>query len=76
MPRKFPPLSGAETVAALERLGFVRGRPEREHIILKRTTAGGVVGCVVPDHGELALGTIRRILKQAKTTEEQFVDQL
>ncbi len=32
-----------------------------------------VVGCVVPDHKELAEGTLRGILKQAQIEPDDFV---
>jgi predicted RNA binding protein YcfA (HicA-like mRNA interferase family) len=41
-------VSGEETVRALERLGFVRLRQRGSHVILKKTSPQGVVGCVVP----------------------------
>ena len=36
----------------------------------------GDVGCVVPLHRELAVGTLRGILKQAGVSPELFLDQL
>jgi predicted RNA binding protein YcfA (HicA-like mRNA interferase family) len=45
-------------------------------VILKKQTPDGAVGCVVPLHRELAIGTLRGILKQAKVTVEAFVEAL
>ena len=45
-------------------------------MILKRQTSDGAVGCVVPLHRELAIGTLRGILKQAKVTVEEFTEAL
>ena len=65
-------VSGQETVRALERLGFVQMRQRGSHVVLKKQTPEGEVGCVVPVHKELAIGTLRGILRQAKVTVEEF----
>jgi predicted RNA binding protein YcfA (HicA-like mRNA interferase family) len=51
MPR-LRPVSGEQAIRALERLGFRQVRQRGSHVILKRETAQGVVGCVVPLHRE------------------------
>ncbi len=73
---KLPAVSGAETIRALERLGFVRVRQRGSHVILKKRTPAGEVGCVVPLHSELAPGTLRGILKLANVAIEDFTKQL
>ena len=73
---KLPRTSGAMVVRALERLGFARIRQQGSHVVLKKHTPEGNVGCVVPLHKELAIGTLNGILKQAKVTPEDFMDQL
>ncbi len=75
MPR-LPKVSGEETIRALERLGFNRIRQRGSHVILKKQTDDGEVGCVVPLHSELAPGTLRSILRQAEVTTEEFIAQL
>jgi predicted RNA binding protein YcfA (HicA-like mRNA interferase family) len=75
MPR-LPRVSGAETIRALERLGFRQIRQRGSHVVLKRIGPDVVRGCVVPLHAELAIGTLRGILKQAGVTTEEFVNQL
>jgi predicted RNA binding protein YcfA (HicA-like mRNA interferase family) len=69
-------ISGQEAVRALERLGFVQVRQRGSHVALKRQTPEGEVGCVVPLHHELAIGTLRGILKQAHVTLDEFVRNL
>jgi predicted RNA binding protein YcfA (HicA-like mRNA interferase family) len=69
-------VSGRQAIRALEKLGFERVRQRGSHVILKKQTPDGTVGCVVPLHRELAIGTLRGILKQAKTTVEAFVEAL
>jgi predicted RNA binding protein YcfA (HicA-like mRNA interferase family) len=41
-------------------------RQREDHVILKRRMPGGEVGCVVPLHRELKIGTLRGILKTSK----------
>jgi predicted RNA binding protein YcfA (HicA-like mRNA interferase family) len=69
-------VSGLEAVRSLERLGFVRVRQRGSHLILRRKTPEGVVGCVVPLHPELAEGTLRGILRQARVSVEDLVENL
>jgi predicted RNA binding protein YcfA (HicA-like mRNA interferase family) len=70
------PVSGEEAIRALERLGFRQVRQRGSHVILKRETAQGVVGCVVPLHRELAIGTLGGILQQARIMPEDFMERL
>jgi len=69
-------VSGEEAIRGLERLGFRRVRQRGSHVILKKETAQGSVGCVVPLHRELAIGTLRGILQQAKVPPEEFMEKL
>jgi predicted RNA binding protein YcfA (HicA-like mRNA interferase family) len=71
MPR-LPRLSGREVIRVLERLGFVQVRQRGSHAVLRKETPDGAVGCVVPLHDELAVGTLRGILRQAGVTPEEF----
>ena len=45
---KPPRVSGIDTIRALERLGFLQIRQQGSHIILKKQTPNGEIGCVVP----------------------------
>jgi len=69
-------VSGKEVVRALERLGFERVRQRGSHVVLKKQTPEGTVGCVVPLHRELAIGTIKGILRQARITPDEFMKNL
>jgi predicted RNA binding protein YcfA (HicA-like mRNA interferase family) len=73
---KLQRVSGLEAVRALERLGLVVARQRGSHVMLRETLAEGDVGCVVPPHRQLALGTLRGILRQARVTPEQFMEHL
>jgi len=61
-------ISGDEAVRALEKLGFARIRQKGSHVVMRR----GSVGCVVPLHRELKVGTLSGILKQAGITTDEF----
>jgi len=66
---KLPVVSGRDAVKALEKAGWQVKR-WKNHIVL--TKPGSLVSLSVPDHEELAKGTLRRILKQAELTVEEF----
>ncbi len=69
-------VSGKETIAALERLGFVQVRQRGSHVVLRKKGTRGDVGCVVPLHKELAVGTLHNVLKLAQVTEDEFLENL
>ncbi|MEK7728543.1 MAG: type II toxin-antitoxin system HicA family toxin [candidate division KSB1 bacterium] len=73
---KLPSVSGKETIRALEKIGFEKIRQRGSHMILKKETAQGSVGCVVPLHDDLATGTLHGILKQAKVSVDEFIQNL
>lgn len=73
---KLRKLSGEEVIKILEKFGFQRVRQRGSHVILKKFTSEGVIGCVVPLHKELAIGTLRGILKQAKISVDEFIKHL
>ena len=76
MPPKLPRVSAEEVIRSLERLGFVQIRQRGSHVTLKKKTSAGDMGCVVPLHRELAIGTLRSILRQAAVTPEEFMENL
>lgn len=67
---KLPVVSGAEAVRTLERLGFVVSRQRGSHIVMRR----GMMGCVVPNHRELKVGTLVGLLKQAGVSPDEFIE--
>jgi predicted RNA binding protein YcfA (HicA-like mRNA interferase family) len=69
-------VSARETIAALEKLGFVQIRQRGSHVVMKKQGPRGDVGCVVPMHKELAIGTLFNILKLAQVTVDEFVENL
>lgn len=75
MPR-MPRISSKEAIRAFERLGFEQVRQTGSHVVIKKQTEDGAIGCVVPMHRELKIGTLSGILKQARVTVEEFIDSL
>jgi len=69
-------VSGKDAIKSLERLGFIQVRQRGSHVILKKSTTTGNIGCVVPLHKELKIGTLRGILKLAKIEPEEFLNNL
>jgi predicted RNA binding protein YcfA (HicA-like mRNA interferase family) len=73
---KMPRVSSREAIRALERLGFEQVRQTGSHVVMKKETEEGEIGCVVPIHRELKVGTLSGILKQAQVTVEEFIESL
>lgn len=73
MPR-LPRISGSEAVRILERLGFFQTRQTGSHIVMKKPIPEGEIVCVVPLHRELKIGTLSGVLKQAKVTHDEFIE--
>lgn len=71
---KLPKLSGKALIKVLKKFGFVEVRQKGSHIVLKKKTNQGKIGTVVPDHKELAEGTVRGALKLAKISVEEFLE--
>jgi len=71
---KLPRVSGKRAIAALERLGFAQVRSRGSHVVMARSRPGaGRVVCVVPVHDEIAVGTLRGVLRQAGVSPEDFI---
>ena len=76
MPPKLPRISGEDAIRVLKRLGFMPVRQRGSHVILQKQSSRGVITCVVPLHNELAVGTLRGVLLQAKVTPEDFINNM
>ena len=67
-----PVLSGRDVVRIFERFGWM-ARQSASHIILIKP--GQNVTLSVPDHREVAKGTLRSLIRSADLTVSQFTDQ-
>lgn len=65
----YPVMSGPGMMSALQRGGFVQVSQKGSHVKM-RHTSGRVA--IVPNHRELAQGTLRSILRQAGISDEEF----
>jgi predicted RNA binding protein YcfA (HicA-like mRNA interferase family) len=59
-------------VRILSRHGFVQVRRKGSHLALQRALANGTITVIVPDHKELAAGTLRSIIRQSQLPKELF----
>ncbi|SUS07009.1 YcfA family protein [Candidatus Defluviicoccus seviourii] len=66
-----PVLSGRQLVKALGRLGYAVDRQRGSHIILRQGRAP-FRRLVVPDHAEIAKGTLRAVLREAGITVDEL----
>ena len=76
MPKQLKIVSGSQAIKALERMGFFQARQRGSHVVMKKITPAGDIGCVIPMHKEVALGTLKGALKQAKVSPEDFMENL
>jgi predicted RNA binding protein YcfA (HicA-like mRNA interferase family) len=67
---RLPRLSGREAVRVFESLGWRVARRSSAHIILVRE--GSLASLSVPDHKEVAQGTLRSLIRSARLTVEEF----
>ena len=51
-------------------MGFVWMRTKGSHAVLRNNSRF----CVVPLHSEIAVGTLRKILRQANITPDEFIN--
>ncbi len=67
--KKLPVVSGSEVIRVLMRMGYyIRGQ-EGSHVHLRHPSKRALT---VPNHKEIARGTLRRIVKDADLTIEEF----
>ena len=70
---RLPVCSGADAVRAFCRLGYVVDHQTGSHIILRHPSLRRLT---VPDHRELAKGTLRSLIREAGISKEQFAELL
>jgi predicted RNA binding protein YcfA (HicA-like mRNA interferase family) len=64
---QLPRVSGREVIKALRKIGYEFDRQRSSHIVLRHTTPPHR-RLIVPDHDEVAKGTLRAIIRQAGLT--------
>jgi predicted RNA binding protein YcfA (HicA-like mRNA interferase family) len=68
-----PVLSGRKTVRAFEQLGWQVARQRGSHIIMIKE--GEITTLSIPNHKEVAKGTLRGLIRAAGITVDEFADQ-
>ncbi|MEA1923201.1 MAG: type II toxin-antitoxin system HicA family toxin [Pseudomonadota bacterium] len=68
---RLPVLSGRLVVTALAGIGYEKDRQKGSHIIMRQRTSP-YRRIVVPDHHEIAKGTLRNIIRQTGLTVAEF----
>jgi predicted RNA binding protein YcfA (HicA-like mRNA interferase family) len=71
---KLPAISGAEAVRAFERVGWRRSRQRDSHLVLLKE--GHMASLSVPQHRELAPGTLRSLIRASGMSAEEFTNLL
>ena len=66
-----PRIPGREIVKALKKIGYEQDRQRGSHIILRQIDSPHR-RLTVPDHKEVAKGTLRAIMREAGLTVDEF----
>ena len=66
-----PRVAGREVVKALRKLGYEQDRQRGSHRVLRQVTYPHR-RVIVPDHDEVAKGTLRAIIREAGLTVNEF----
>ena len=70
---RLPVCSGADAVKAFRQLGYEVDHQTGSHIILRHSSQRRLT---VPNHRELAKGTLRALIREAGLSKEQFAELL
>ncbi|MBN1444074.1 MAG: type II toxin-antitoxin system HicA family toxin [Planctomycetes bacterium] len=71
---QLPVVSGAAAVRAFERAAWRKDRQKGSHVIMVKS--GHIASLSIPQHRELAPGTLRALIRAAQMKVEDFVDLL
>jgi predicted RNA binding protein YcfA (HicA-like mRNA interferase family) len=69
-----PVLPPSDVIKAFQRLGWQVVRQKGSHVIMTRP--GHMVTLSIPNHPEVARGTLRSLISKAGSTVEQFLEAL
>jgi predicted RNA binding protein YcfA (HicA-like mRNA interferase family) len=76
MTPKAPVLSGEQLIRALEKFGYSRVRQKGSHVRLRHPSDSGRKPVTVPLHPTIAIGTLRRILRDAQIAIDELLTRL
>lgn len=69
-----PVITPKETIQAFEKLGWTVMRQKGSHIIM--TKPGNIATLSIPNHKEIARGTLRSLISKAGISVDEFVSAL
>lgn len=69
-----PVISGRKTVRVFENLGWQIARQRGSHIIMVKD--GEITTLSIPEHKEVARGTLRSLIRTAGITVDEFIAEL
>ena len=69
-----PVISGSDAVKVFQRLGWTVARQSSSHIIM--TKDGEIASLSIPNHKEVARGTLRSLIRSANLTVDEFIQKL
>lgn len=73
---KIPIVSGRKLVKAYEKLGYVVVRQKGSHIRLLNENKLRYPPITVPDHKEVSIGVMRKLIRDTKITIEELMSLL
>lgn len=76
MTHKLPVVSGREVIKALRKIGYVVVRQRGSHMRLRDDTNPPHKPLTVPDHKEIKPGLLRKIIRDANLSVEEFIQLL
>jgi predicted RNA binding protein YcfA (HicA-like mRNA interferase family) len=65
-------LSGREVCRILAAHGFIEVRRRGSHIVMQQQSEAGTITVPIPDHRELATGTLLSIIRQSRVPRSLF----
>jgi predicted RNA binding protein YcfA (HicA-like mRNA interferase family) len=69
-----PVVTGSDAVKVFQRFGWTVARQSSSHIIM--TKEGQIASLSVPNHKQVARGTLRSLIRSANITVDEFVQKL
>jgi predicted RNA binding protein YcfA (HicA-like mRNA interferase family) len=66
-----PVVSGSDVVKVFQRFGWTVARQSSSHIIM--TKEGEIASLSIPNHKEVARGTMRSLIRSANITVDEFI---
>ena len=70
---KLPVLSAAQVCKILRRHGFLVVRQTGSHIIMRRQLPNHGITIPIPNHTEIAKGTLKSIIEQSELPRSEFI---